>query len=59
MPENYAKPYVDSGELVAIAPSERYYYLEIMAITKKTNSINKLRSLFIKTMRDYYRKIKE
>ncbi|MDN3683726.1 hypothetical protein QW180_04970 [Vibrio sinaloensis] len=35
LPEHYAKPYVDSGELIAIAPSRRYYHLEIMAITKK------------------------
>ncbi|MBA5761936.1 LysR family transcriptional regulator [Vibrio sp. 404] len=59
LPEHYAKPYVESGELVAIAPSRRYYHLEIMAITKKTNAINKVRSLFIKTMRDYYRKQNE
>lgn len=56
LPEHYAKPYVDSGELVTIAPERRYYHLEIMAITKKTNALNKVRSLFIKTMRDYYRK---
>ncbi|GAB2656246.1 LysR family transcriptional regulator [Vibrio panuliri] len=59
LPENYAKPYVDSGQLVPIAPKERYYYLEIMAITKKTNSINKVRSLFVKTMRDFYRELHE
>ncbi|WP_428772234.1 LysR family transcriptional regulator [Vibrio sp.] len=56
LPEHYAKPYVASGDLVAIAPSRRYFHLEIMAITKKTNAINKVRSLFIKTMHDYYNK---
>lgn len=56
LPEHYAKPYVHSGELIAIAPNRRYYHLEIMAITKKTHAINKVRSLFIKTMRDHYRK---
>jgi DNA-binding transcriptional LysR family regulator len=56
LPEHYAQPYVDSGELVAIAPDRRYYHLEIMAITKKTSGINKVRALFTKTMRDYYRK---
>ncbi len=56
LPEHYAKPYVDSGELIAIAPDRRYYHLEIMAITKKTTALNKVRSLFSKTMRDYYRK---
>lgn len=56
LPEQYAQPYVESGELVAIAPDRRYYNLEIMAITKKTSGLNKVRSLFTKTMRDYYRK---
>ena len=59
LPEHQAKPYVESGELIAIAPSRRYYHLEIMAITKKTNTVNKIRSLFVKTMRDYYRKQNE
>ncbi|BDR16576.1 LysR family transcriptional regulator [Vibrio sp. STUT-A11] len=56
LPENYAKPYVESGQLVPVAPDKRHYSVEIMAITKKTLSINKVRSLFIKTMRDFYRK---
>lgn len=54
LPENYAQSYVDSGQLIAITPATQYYHLEIMAITKKTNSTNKIRSLFIKTMRDFY-----
>ncbi|RJX64960.1 LysR family transcriptional regulator [Vibrio sinensis] len=54
LPEQYAKYYVENGDLIAIAPKRRFYHLEIMAITKKTAAINKVRSLFIKTMRDYY-----
>lgn len=56
LPERYAKPYVESGELIAISPEHRYYRLEIMAITKKTIAVNKIRSLFIKTMRNFYQK---
>lgn len=55
LPENYAQPYVDAGELKTIAPDRRFYTLEIMAITKKTSTVNKVRSLFIKTLRDFYR----
>lgn len=55
LPELYAKPYVERGELVAIAPQRRSFQLEIMAITKKTNALNKVRSLFINIMRDHYR----
>lgn len=54
LPENYAQPYVESGELKAIAPDRRFYTLEIMAITKKTSTVNKVRSLFIKTLLDFY-----
>ncbi|UTV29435.1 LysR family transcriptional regulator [Photobacterium atrarenae] len=55
LPAQYAKPYVDRGELRAIAQDRRFYTLEIMAITKKTSTVNKVRSLFIKTLRDSYR----
>ncbi|MGR5321002.1 LysR family transcriptional regulator [Vibrio sp. DNB22_19_1] len=54
LPERYAKPYVETGELIAITPEHRYYRLEVMAITKKTIAVNKIRSLFIKTMRNFY-----
>ncbi|MCW8328942.1 LysR family transcriptional regulator [Photobacterium sp. SDRW27] len=55
LPETYAQPYVDTGDLKAIAPERRFYTLEIMAITKKTSTVNKVRSLFIKTLSDFYR----
>lgn len=55
LPAHYANPYVERGELKAIAQDRRLYTLEIMAITKKTSTVNKVRSLFIKTLRDSYR----
>lgn len=55
LPEHYARPYVEDGELKPVALDRRFYTLEIMAITKKTCSVNKVRSLFIKTMQDHYR----
>jgi DNA-binding transcriptional LysR family regulator len=58
LPETLAQPYVESGALKAISPQSRFYALEIMAITKKTVSINKIRSLFIKLVREFYQKRK-
>lgn len=58
LPETLAKSYIDSGVLKAICPLSRFYALEIMAITKKTVSINKIRTLFIKLVREFYQKRK-
>lgn len=56
LPEHYAAPFVAQGELKVIALQRRFYSLDIMAITKKTTSANKTRTLFIKTLLDTYQR---
>lgn len=55
LPESYAQSYVDAGKLKCLAKQQRFYSSEIMAITKKTSTVNRVRSLFIKILGDFYR----
>ena len=54
LPESYAQSYVDAGKLKCLAPQQRFYSSEIMAITKKTTTVSRVRTLFIKTLGDCY-----
>lgn len=54
LPESYAQSYIDAGTLKCLAPQQRVYRSEIMAITKKTTTVSRVRSLFIKTLGDFY-----
>jgi len=54
LPENVAAPYVNSGELVVIAPSTKAYSLGAAAISKKSAQPNRARSLFLKTIRNIH-----
>ena len=52
LPERYAQPWVEKGMLKAICTSKRYYNLKIMAITKKTAEVNKVRDQFLRILQD-------
>ncbi|MEJ6122906.1 LysR family transcriptional regulator [Vibrio sp. 2-Bac 85] len=54
LPESYAQSYVDAGKLKCLVKDQRFYRSKIMAITKKTSTVNRIRSLFIKTLSDFY-----
>ncbi|MCY0963872.1 LysR family transcriptional regulator [Parathalassolituus penaei] len=54
LPESIALPYVQRGELKAIAPSSRYYTLGAAAISKKSAQPNRARSLFLQTVLDIH-----
>jgi DNA-binding transcriptional LysR family regulator len=55
LPESYAQPYIDAGKLKCLAKEQRVYRSEIMAITKKTTTVSRIRSLFIKILGDFYK----
>ena len=50
LPEQYASPYVESGQLKAIDPDNRHYKLDIMAITRNTSAVNKVRDRFVQVL---------
>ncbi|MET4695313.1 LysR family transcriptional regulator [Endozoicomonas lisbonensis] len=50
LPEHYARTYLDSGQLKAIDQSNKYYKLDIMAITRNTSAINKVRDRFMQVL---------
>jgi DNA-binding transcriptional LysR family regulator len=50
LPEQYAEPYLDRGDIMAVAPSERSYTLGVAVICKKTTQPNKPRELFLKVL---------
>lgn len=51
LPELYAKSYVESGQIVAVATETRHYNLGMAVATKKTAQPNKPRELFINQIR--------
>jgi len=51
LPETFAQPYVERGQLRAIAPQRRFYTLGAAAISKKSAQPNRARSLFLETVR--------
>jgi len=54
LPELYAKPYVDAGQIVAVATQTRHYNLGVAVTTKKTAQPNKPRELFINQIRSVF-----
>lgn len=50
LPERYAESYVESEQIVAVAPENRSYTLGVAVICKKTTQPNKPRELFLKVL---------
>jgi len=50
LPEQYAQPYIDRGDIFVVAPDERSYTLGVAVICKKTTQPNKPRELFLKVL---------
>ena len=50
LPEQYAQPYVEKGDIVAVAPASKSYTLGVAVICKKTSQPNKPRELFLKVL---------
>ncbi|MBJ7536342.1 LysR family transcriptional regulator [Marinomonas transparens] len=50
LPEQYAQAYLESGDIVAVAPDDRSYTLGVAVICKKTTQPNKPRELFLKVL---------
>jgi len=50
LPEVYAQPYLDKGDIAVVAPNERSYTLGVAVISKKTAQPNKPRELFLKVL---------
>ena len=51
LPEEIAKPYVESGELKAIATSLKSFRLGVAVISKKSSQPNRARDLFLESIR--------
>ncbi|WP_221794201.1 LysR family transcriptional regulator [Oceanobacter mangrovi] len=51
LPENFAAPYVQRGELKAISPRRRFFTLGAAVISKKSAQPNRARTLFLETVR--------
>ncbi len=51
LPETYAQPFVERGELRRVAPDKRFYTLGAAAISKKSAQPNRARTLFLNTVR--------
>lgn len=54
LPETYAKPYVDQGQLKVIAANDRYYTLGNAAIVKKRSQQPKAVELFLNIIRELH-----
>ncbi len=54
LPELYARPFVEQGELVALAPQVHHYSLGMAAICKKTAQPNKPRELFLEIIEKHF-----
>lgn len=54
LPERFAKSYVESGQIVAVATDTRFYNLGMAVTTKKTAQPNKPRELFINQIRQTF-----
>jgi len=50
LPEQYAQPYVDRGDILAVAPNSKSYTLGVAVICKKTTQPNKPRELFLRVL---------
>ncbi|OUS29755.1 LysR family transcriptional regulator ['Osedax' symbiont bacterium Rs2_46_30_T18] len=54
LPQEIARPYVDSGELRAIATETKSFTLGAAVISKKTAQPNRAKDLFLQTIRDIF-----
>ncbi|EPJ51433.1 MAG: LysR family transcriptional regulator [Osedax symbiont Rs2] len=54
LPQEIARPYVDSGELRAIATKTKHFTLGAAVISKKTAQPNRAKDLFLETIRDIF-----
>lgn len=46
LPEQYAAPYLESGQVIQLVPKQRYFTLAVAAVCKKTAQPHKPRELF-------------
>lgn len=53
LPENFAQPYVDGGQLVAIDPQHRQFQLGMSAITHEVSQVNRARDLFMRILMEH------
>ncbi|MCP8687182.1 LysR family transcriptional regulator [Marinobacterium sedimentorum] len=53
LPEAYAEPYVQSGQLKRLGGDDRFYTLGIAAITKKRAKPNRLTALFLDIIQEF------
>ncbi|WP_151703210.1 LysR family transcriptional regulator [Nitrincola alkalilacustris] len=54
LPECYAAPYVDSGEIRALVPTRKQFTLGLSAITKSSSRVNKARDLFLSLLQQRF-----
>ncbi|MRI34843.1 LysR family transcriptional regulator [Endozoicomonas sp. OPT23] len=54
LPEHYAQNYVDSGQLKVIDKGNRFYKLDIMAITRNTSATSKIRDRFMQVLQSIF-----
>ena len=54
LPQNVAQPYVDKGDLKAIAPDRKHFSLGAAVISKKTAQANRARDLFLSTVKQQF-----
>lgn len=52
LPEYFAAPYVEKGQILPVATNSRVYDLGVAAIFRKTSQPNRSRELFIRTIRE-------
>ncbi len=58
-PSHYAQPWLERGELRALMPEEKYYEVEIAAMTRSTRRQNPVLSLFMEKLMAAYEKVGE
>ncbi|QLE96670.1 LysR family transcriptional regulator [Neptunomonas phycophila] len=54
LPQNVAQPYVEKGDLKAIAPDRKHFSLGAAVISKKTAQANRARDLFLSTVKQQF-----
>ena len=54
LPEEIARPWVEQGELRALAPQQRQFRLGVAVISRKAAQPNRAKELFLQTIRDVH-----
>lgn len=57
LPEYYAHPYVEAGQLQALKPNNRFYTLGVAAVSRKTSRPHKPRELFWQLLQEHQLKL--